>query len=84
MSAGIERTLHRTPGYDVHHLLTGSKATLTALTSSFGDCLGWMFGSVEPAAAAPADRMAAAAALQEAVKVCGGMYSVPFFTSYLL
>lgn len=62
--------LQRSPGYDVQQLLAGSKSSMRALISSFGDCPGWMMGTVEPAAAAPADRQAAAAALQDAVKVC--------------
>jgi hypothetical protein len=67
--AGIEKLLQRSAGYDVQQLLSGAKPSLSALTSAYSNCPGWMFGSVEPAAAAAADRQVAAAALADAVKV---------------
>jgi hypothetical protein len=76
-TAGIEKLLQRSAGYDVQQLLSGAKPSLSALTRAYSDCPGWMFGSVEPAAAAAADRQAAAAALADAVKVRGN--AVPLF-----
>jgi hypothetical protein len=77
--AGIEKLLQRSAGYDVQQLLSGSKPSLSALTSAFSDCPGWMMGSVEPAAATAADRQAAAAALADAVKVSSGTSHVTFY-----
>ncbi|WIA40971.1 hypothetical protein OEZ86_004619 [Tetradesmus obliquus] len=76
VTGGIEKLLQRSAGYDLQQLLAGSKPSLSALTSAFSDCPGWMLGSVEPAAATAADRQAAAAALSTAVKTGEALYGV--------
>eukprot|EP00879_Flechtneria_rotunda_P009337 GHRR01009776.1.p1 GENE.GHRR01009776.1~~GHRR01009776.1.p1 ORF type:complete len:553 (+),score=217.36 GHRR01009776.1:549-2207(+) len=76
LTGGVERLLQRSPGYDVHNLLAGSKPGMMALVSWFGDCPGWMMGTVEPAAATAADTQAAQAALQIAIKATDALYGV--------